>query len=195
MSGRVVAGRVTVDIVLNYRSGAQLHERQRIELPTDEDALVVFTLPTGRRQTPIEEEQLSTAVTRQHEVGRAALAQQLVGISDPSAFSGRGGLAGDARRGGGGLAALLRGGGAVGFQPIIITLPEGTQMVTTGVISADRRYVRISASPSFTGIGNVTTFTFSGAAMPAGGGGAGGGAGGGGLGGGGGGGGLGGFGT
>ncbi|MEM9352925.1 MAG: hypothetical protein AAGA92_07925 [Planctomycetota bacterium] len=172
VSGKVVAGRVTVDVYLNYRSGAQLHERQRIELPAEEDAMVVFTLPVGRRQAPIEEEQLATAVRRQHETSRAALAQQLVGISDPSAFGGRDGLAADARRGGGGLAALLRGGGAVGFQPIITTLPEGTQMVTTGVISADRRYVRISAAPSFTGIGAVTTFTFAGAAAPAGGGGA-----------------------
>ena len=59
----------------------------------------------------------------------------------------------------------------MGFQPIIITLPAGTQMVATGVVSADRRYVRISTSPSFTGIGDVTTFTFAGAAMEAGGGG------------------------
>jgi hypothetical protein len=48
-------------------------------------------------------------------------------------------------------------------MPIIITLPEGTQLFATAVVSADRRYVRISASPSFTGIGNVTTFTFAGA--------------------------------
>ncbi len=34
--------------------------------------------------------------------------------------------------------------GAVGYQPIIITLPEGTNLMATGVVSADRRYVRIT---------------------------------------------------
>ena len=34
---------------------------------------------------------------------------------------------------------------AVGFQPVITTLPEGTNFAATAVISADRRYVRITA--------------------------------------------------
>ena len=50
------------------------------------------------------------------------------------------------------------GGGAVGYRPVITTLPEGTNMFVTGVVSADRRYVRISPSPQFTAIGEVFTF-------------------------------------
>ena len=50
--------------------------------------------------------------------------------------------------------------GAVGYQPVITTLPEGTNLVATAVISADRRYVRISAVPLFSSIGNITTFNF-----------------------------------
>jgi hypothetical protein len=57
-------------------------------------------------------------------------------------------------------------GGAVGFQPIIQVLMEGTIMTITGVVSADRRYVRIGAVPSFNTIGDVTTFTFAGQAQP-----------------------------
>jgi hypothetical protein len=49
------------------------------------------------------------------------------------------------------------------------------------VVSADRRYVRISTAPSFTGIGDVTTFTFAGQAQEAGAGGGGAGGGGGGI--------------
>jgi hypothetical protein len=60
-------------------------------------------------------------------------------------------------------------------MPIVISLPEGTSLIAQAVVSADRRYVRISASPSFTGIGNVTTFTFAGSAEETGGGGTGGG--------------------
>jgi hypothetical protein len=52
----------------------------------------------------------------------------------------------------------------VGFQPIIQVLMEGTIMTITGVVSADRRYVRIGAVPSFNTIGDVTTFTFAGEA-------------------------------
>ena len=54
--------------------------------------------------------------------------------------------------------------GAVGYQPIIQVLPEGAQMGAIGVISADRRYVRISTAPTFSTIGDVQTFTFAGSA-------------------------------
>ena len=38
-------------------------------------------------------------------------------------------------------------------------------MGVTGVISADRRYVRISAAPMFSTIGDMQTFTFAGSSM------------------------------
>ena len=106
------------------------------------------------------------------------LGQQFGSLSDPSILPGRSNLHPfDLRR----QLALARG-GSVGFMPIVISLPEGTQLVAQAVVSADRRYVRISASPAFTGIGNVTTFTFAGSSEPAGGGGGLGGGGGGGIG-------------
>ena len=37
-------------------------------------------------------------------------------------------------------------------------------MGVIGVISADRRYVRISTAPTFSTIGDVQTFTFAGSA-------------------------------
>ena len=77
--------------------------------------------------------------------------------------------------------------GAVGYQPIITTLPEGTNMFAQAVVSADRRYVRITTTPLFSGVGQVTQFNFSGggAGGTGGGGGGGGGQQGGGMGGGG----------
>ncbi|MEX0613385.1 MAG: hypothetical protein WD229_14805, partial [Pirellulales bacterium] len=56
--------------------------------------------------------------------------------------------------------------GAVGFQPIVITLPTGTTMSLSGVVSADRRYVRIAVAPIFSDIPRVATFTFAGQAEP-----------------------------
>ncbi|MFV0444237.1 MAG: hypothetical protein ACK5Q5_11770 [Planctomycetaceae bacterium] len=50
--------------------------------------------------------------------------------------------------------------GAVGFTPQITIIPDGVTMMVRAVISADRRYVRLSVSPNFTSIVDVQTFTF-----------------------------------
>jgi type II secretory pathway component GspD/PulD (secretin) len=53
---------------------------------------------------------------------------------------------------------------SVGFQPQITVLPEGVQMTVQAVLSADRRYVRLTVIPSFTAITDVQQFSFIGAA-------------------------------
>jgi hypothetical protein len=50
-------------------------------------------------------------------------------------------------------------------MPQLTVLPSGTMFSATGVVSADRRYVRITAQPSFSQVGNVSTFTFAGPGM------------------------------
>jgi hypothetical protein len=154
--GEVTAGKVTVDVYTNLRSGDVKHERQQIEVG-EKEAMVVFDLERGRRTEPLAATQLAGAVKRQEAISRSVLAQQLSSGSDASIIP-RTPLD-FARR-----AAFFGGGGAVGYQPIIQTLPEGTMMQVTGVVSADRRYVRIGVVPSFTLIGDVTTFTFAGQA-------------------------------
>lgn len=49
--------------------------------------------------------------------------------------------------------------GAVGFQPIVAPFPDGISLTVSGVVSADRRYVRLSMSPFFSQIIDVQTFT------------------------------------
>jgi len=167
--GEVAAGKVTVDVYTHLRSGDMQHERQQLEV-SDKDAMVVFDLNHGRRTDPIETAQLAGAVDRQEKISRAVLAQQLDTGSDPS-------VAPNPNRFFPGLdrrAAFFGGRNAVGFQPIIQTLPEGTMMQTLGVVSADRRYVRVAVEPIFSTIGDVQTFTFAGSSQPAGGGGGGG---------------------
>ncbi|HVJ67348.1 MAG TPA: hypothetical protein VM510_05150, partial [Caulifigura sp.] len=51
---------------------------------------------------------------------------------------------------------------AVGFTPQITVLSEGVTLQVQAVISADRRYVRLTVIPSFTSITDVFTFTFQG---------------------------------
>lgn len=57
-------------------------------------------------------------------------------------------------------AAQAYGRGAVGYRPIITTLPQGASLSAGAVISPDRRYVRINAAPFFSSIGPVRTFNF-----------------------------------
>ena len=169
--GEVVADKVTLEVYKNLGSKNQKYEKRRISLSDDTDAMVIFELQQSRREQPLAKEKLQVAVNRQETIGQAVLAQQLAGASDPriTPFRGSGRELTLRDR-----LALAGRAGAVGFQPIIQTLPSGTQMVATGVVSADRRYVRISASPSFTGIGDVQTFTFAGDSDSLGGGGGGG---------------------
>ena len=152
--GKVVANKVTVDIYKFYGTEDQLHERQHITVFDDSDAMVVFDLEQGRRTKPLATEQLEVAISRQEAISQAVLAQQVDNFSDPRITPDRLGDRRLRRQLG------LGGGGAVGFQPIIQILPDGTQMVANAVVSPDRRYVRVAASPSFTGIGEVSTFSF-----------------------------------
>lgn len=52
------------------------------------------------------------------------------------------------------------GSGAVGYQPIVRTIPEGIRLSAQAVISADRRYVRITALPVFSTVNDIFTFSF-----------------------------------
>ncbi|MEM9703646.1 MAG: hypothetical protein AAF907_14500, partial [Planctomycetota bacterium] len=52
--------------------------------------------------------------------------------------------------------------GAVGVQPNIQLLQEGITLGANAVVSADRRYVRLSLAPNFTNVIDVFNFTFAG---------------------------------
>ena len=47
-----------------------------------------------------------------------------------------------------------------GFQPVITVLNDGVTMQAQAVISADRRYVRMTLSPVFSALTDVQTFSF-----------------------------------
>ena len=50
-------------------------------------------------------------------------------------------------------------GNFVGFQPIIQVIPEGIQLPVSAIVSADRRYVRLTLNPSFSSLVDVATFS------------------------------------
>ncbi len=49
---------------------------------------------------------------------------------------------------------------STGFQPVIQFIPDGVQLSVSAVISADRRFVRLTVTPFFTNITDVFTFSF-----------------------------------
>jgi hypothetical protein len=156
--GKVTAGKVTVDIYTNYNTDKQTHIRQQIPL-ADKDALVVFDVANGRRKEALAEHQVANVAKVQMAVGQAVLAQQLdSAASQSNALSDYARSVRIAQQQGRWLAPRRN---AVGYRPVITTLPEGANMSATAVISADRRYVRITALPFFSVIGEVQTFNFS----------------------------------
>ena len=49
---------------------------------------------------------------------------------------------------------------STGFQPVIAVIPEGISLDVTAVVSADRRFVRLTVAPLFSNITDVFTFSF-----------------------------------
>jgi hypothetical protein len=116
------------------------------------------SLEGGRRTEPLSEIQVANAIRTQQALGREILAQQVGGL-DSGALQNL--AASRALAGNGTIPGVLPipvVQGAVGFRPVITTLPEGANLAATAVISADRRYVRITTLPLFSKIGKVLAF-------------------------------------
>lgn len=153
--GKVTGGKVNVEVIHHYRSPNAVVVRKRIPLENDQ-ALVAFDLEGGRRKESLQGHQIANTARTQLAVGRQVLAQQLAGAIDPAAMQS---LAGSrARVSNSSMSFWPFVSGAVGYQPVIVTLPEGANLAATAVISADRRYVRVTVLPTFSGISEVNIF-------------------------------------
>ena len=180
--GEVSTGQVTVEILSDAGRTSQRFIRKELPL-TEKDALCVFEVKDGKRLEKIGQSQLAHLRDVQHDM-LAQFANPIVGNNSAQALQD---LFSDIQSLTGGQAGVAGNpffpGGAVGFQPNITLLPEGATLTTLAIISADRRYVRVSPGPFFSQVGDVSTFNFVDGTGGAGGG-AGGGIGGGGAGGG-----------
>lgn len=154
--GRPTSGLVTVDIYTHYGTDKQTQIHKQIPLG-DKPAQIIFEVKDGRRKEPLPEAQLVQVAKIQNAFNRAILAQQM-GQFDNSQVA-RDFVATQRILQQSGL-GFFRGGGAVGYRPVIITLPEGANFNTNAVISADRRYVRVSPAPTFSLVSEVSTFNF-----------------------------------
>ncbi len=160
--GQVATGKVTVDVFTHFGSTQVTHIHKQIPI-SERDALVTFDLNNGRRKESLDQAQLALAADNQQQMNRSILSEQLASFDSDSSSSGS---ASDLPNPAPANAPVtpfnfpFSRAGAAGYQPVITILPEGATMQATAVISADRRYVRITAIPFFSSIGQVSTFNF-----------------------------------
>jgi hypothetical protein len=136
----------------------------------DGEALVKFDLTEGRRKESVRDVQIANAAVAALGQRQAVLAQQLAVMNDPNAAAALGTVQQAAAAASSAQSQQLNPyafasawptglHGAVGYSPVIITLPEGTNFAATAVVSADRRYVRITCVPFFSQVSDVHTFS------------------------------------
>lgn len=168
--GKVTSGQVKVEIIRHYGTKEAVPAVTELELADGTNA-ILFTIDDGRRTEPAQQVKVANAIREQAAVGRNLLAQQLGGVLDPRAIAaaqaaraatataaGVGNVGGNNGVGGVLPIPIPIVQGAVGFRPVITTLPEGANLGASAVISADRRYVRITALPLFSKVGKVLAF-------------------------------------
>jgi hypothetical protein len=151
--GQPSAGKVTVEVATHLGSEREQVIGRQVSIGKN-DSAVAFELADGRRQEALDAEQIANVARAQEAISRAIVTQQLASYESSDATLDYRRSVQQAQRDG----RLPR--RNVGVRPEITQLPEGTQYGSMAVISADRRYVRVTPFPNFTGIGEVTTFTF-----------------------------------
>ncbi|HET6329041.1 MAG TPA: hypothetical protein VFG04_30435 [Planctomycetaceae bacterium] len=107
------------------------------------------------------------AIPRPRAAGRVAAAGGMGNIAGGGQVAGGNQVIGQfgVGPGGGGIGSVggvnaAAGGLAVGFEPQIELIPEGSMMTAAAVVSADLRYVRLAVAPNFSVLSEVFTFTF-----------------------------------
>jgi uncharacterized membrane protein YgcG len=183
--GDIASGKVTVEIARQIMQKEQTYQKKQIDLDQNGQAMVLFNLESGRRMELLADHQVAVAAEEQFAINRSILASQVAKYENSAAE--REYSRSQQKANTTGLVPERSFRREAGYRPQITTLPATQGASVTAVVSADRRYVRISPIPQFSTIGAVSTFTFiGGAGGAAGGGGGGNGGGGGGFGGGGG---------
>jgi tetratricopeptide (TPR) repeat protein len=131
-----------------------------------EGVIVCFNMENGRRTEPIEEGEL-TAANIQMSVAQQMLARNnaLKRLADDGVLGQIVGGTGQTGTGSGSASSgsrerfPFRYESIVGYRPIVTTIPDGAMFSTNAVVSADRRYVRLSPSPQFSSIRSVYSYS------------------------------------
>ncbi len=163
VAGSIVGKRCVVTIVSHVGSAEKRVLRKVVSLDA-RTVIVPFKLEKGRRQKlgpqpqnqPTSQD--STQLTRQQIIARVR--------------RGGGGAVGQGVAQGGAVQGGAPGQGfrlpagaftaGVGFTPVVGLINEGVSLTASAVVSADRRFVRISVAPFFNTLRDIQTFSFQG---------------------------------
>lgn len=155
--GDIVGKRARLTVTRYKGSSHESVQSFPIQL-AEHDRIVWIALPHGRRseRRPVEGGGVSKLDPRLMKAAHPASADDAHAVAAAREF------ARSRRRRSGGAPVGSRAGNfsAVGFQPIVALIPDGVSMNASAVVSADRRYVHISATPVFTALSDVFTFSF-----------------------------------
>lgn len=144
--GQIVGKRAR--LIVWRAAGTPEEQREVLSIAlSSQDQIVRISLKNGRRQSPT-----FSLSARPAESPREGIQPSVFEQLAPAQT-----VAGQVVPGNPGALPL---GGGVGYQPVVQFIPSGVSLTATAVVSADRRYVRITTQPFFSEITNVLTFSF-----------------------------------
>ncbi len=163
--GTPVNNLVSIAVDTNVVAGEEKAKGSSFTLPP-EGAIIQFALETGRRTETLEEAQLDVATIRmsvaQQQLARNAALRRLASdgllgqvVGGPGG-SGQGGYVGSGNSRD--RYPFWGRSSVVGYQPVIQQIPDGAMLGSNAVVSADRRYVRMSPSPNFNSVRSVYSY-------------------------------------
>jgi len=167
--GELTANRVKVNVYAHFLTGRDIRVTKSIILEKDQ-AAIKFDLANGRRTESLQQRQITNTANGYLALQQQILARQMALQVDPEAMRSLTVARASYKPGGGNVynpasgaspddsALAVMPSPAAGYQPVIMTLPEGGNLMAIAVISADRRYVRVSPMPLFSGVSQVNTF-------------------------------------
>ena len=137
--GTLDENQVKVAVWARHKTGKPTSVSRPIVLENDA-AAVQFRLTGGRRTDSLSDQQVARVAARYR-----AISQRVAALVDRQLREGATVIGPESNK------------SAIGYKPVIKVLPETEADLFSAVLSADRRYVRVTWLPLFGNISNVTT--------------------------------------
>jgi hypothetical protein len=151
--GSPVGGTASIDVVRYKGTARETRERHNVQIVDGMSQPVKIALTNGRRRSPafigpdeiwvVGKPQAQRQAEQPIKQLRRLIATGKIDGKDVAPPVNLGGLGGDGV--GNGVAGGF--GGAVAFQPIVEIIQDGLSLQVQGIVSADRRYVRLNMVP------------------------------------------------
>lgn len=149
-----IVGKRAILTVVRY-SGTSRESKKTLTIPlSSDDVIVRIPLSAGRREkadAPVDRLTVDPNRQGRAQTDRRRAASEARNAARSFNKSRRTTNTGNAPRAGAG--------NFVGYQPVISTINEGGMLNVGAIISADRRYVRLNLTPSFSSLVDIATFS------------------------------------